>query len=632
MIAQDELVGTRFEKCVVESLIGRGGYGLTFLAFDEELREHRVIKVSQDAGMDETMRRRHLKTFLDEGLILSRLKHPQIVTLRGQGEKNGHRYMILDYIRGFNIRNIIDIIQQRQQELACEWQDLLDPETASALVLSALYPMEYAHRANVHLPDREIFGVAHRDISPGNLILGVQGNEKGRIVLIDFGTAKTDLTESITIDQNLVGTVPYMSKVRLQKTSSPEEMALNQEFWKGFRETQHDIHALGVLYFQLLTGRLPFSGETSPQIIVKILDPKYYSQCHLEIARSHPFASDLLQKSLVYHDFSTPIKDQPYQYPDAGRMLPDMVRVFDKLSRGHSAQEILVELGKKLAQPELFIPVQNNVAFTFPATTKMQETRLTKESKRLLWRMDLLKPTTRVAVYAAVLLCAIALALTASQSFQSSAKKSSSEAAILPPSKLEKLTNSTDIVANPKRSQNGDSPNAESRVHTPIVAISKPKNTAQSAATLTQGIKRQDSSSTQARLDKDVFVQLQGLFREQDPSAYDQIVSWLNKFPESADLRFLKVQLVLSGNPLAEDIRPELVGLQNVQPEFTHPSLFHQSVQYLLFELDANVYQSQKTPVKRVNMQKSANAYLAEYQDNPAFSEKVKHIKALLAK
>ena len=193
LIAQDQLIGVRFEKCIVEKLIGRGGYGLSYLAFDGELQEHRVIKVSQDSGLDESTRRRHLKTFLEEGLILSRLKHPQIVTLRGQGDKHGHRYMILDYIQGYSLRAILDAVGQRQVALGCAWQDLMDPITASALILSALYPLEYAHRANVHLPDREIFGVAHRDISPGNLILGVKGNEKGRLVLIDFGTAKTAL-------------------------------------------------------------------------------------------------------------------------------------------------------------------------------------------------------------------------------------------------------------------------------------------------------------------------------------------------------------------------------------------------------------------------------------------------------
>src|SRR4051812_22277488 len=295
MIAQDQLIGSRFEKCVVERLIGRGGYGLTFLAFDEELQEHRVIKVSQDSGLDEASRRRHLKTFLEEGLILSRLKHPQIVTLRGQGDKHGHRYMILDYIQGFSLRTVLDVVGQRQAELGCAWQDLLDPVTATALILSALYPLEYAHRANVHLPDREIFGVAHRDISPGNLILGVKGNEKGRLVLIDFGTAKTALTENVTVDQNLVGTIPYMGKARLQKANSPEQKEQYQDFWKDFRETQHDIHAIGVLYYQLLTGRLPFYGETSPQIIVKILDPEAYSQCHLEIASAHSFASGVLR-------------------------------------------------------------------------------------------------------------------------------------------------------------------------------------------------------------------------------------------------------------------------------------------------------------------------------------------------
>ncbi|HKP97492.1 MAG TPA: serine/threonine-protein kinase, partial [Fibrobacteria bacterium] len=356
MIAQDQLIGTRFEKCVVERLIGRGGYGLTFLAFDEELQEHRVIKVSQDSGLDEASRRRHLKTFLEEGLILSRLKHPQIVTLRGQGDKHGHRYMILDYIQGFSLRNVLDVIGQRQVELGCAWQDLLDPVTATALILSALYPLEYAHRANVHLPDREIFGVAHRDISPGNLILGVKGNEKGRLVLIDFGTAKTALTENVTVDQNLVGTIPYMGKARLQKANSPEQKAQYQDFWKDFRETQHDIHAIGVLYYQLLTGRLPFYGETSPQIIVKILDPEVYSQCHLEIASAHSFASGVLRKCIVYHDFSMPLGEQPYQYPDAASMRPDMEEVFHSLSAGRTVNDILIGLGKKLAHPELLVP------------------------------------------------------------------------------------------------------------------------------------------------------------------------------------------------------------------------------------------------------------------------------------
>ena len=141
LIAQDQLIGVRFEKCVVEKLIGRGGYGLSYLAFDGELQEHRVIKVSQDSGLDESTRRRHLKTFLEEGLILSRLKHPQIVTLRGQGDKHGHRYMILDYIQGFSLRSILDVIGQRQVALGCAWQDLMDPITASALILSALYPL-----------------------------------------------------------------------------------------------------------------------------------------------------------------------------------------------------------------------------------------------------------------------------------------------------------------------------------------------------------------------------------------------------------------------------------------------------------------------------------------------------------
>ncbi|MDB5103080.1 MAG: pknH 4 [Fibrobacteres bacterium] len=659
MIAQDQLIGSRFEKCIVERLIGRGGYGLTFLAFDEELQEHRVIKISQDSGMDEVSRRRHLKTFLEEGLILSRLKHPQIVTLRGQGDKHGHRYMILDYIQGYSLRNVLDIVGQRQAELGCAWQDLLDPVTASALILSALYPMEYAHRANVHLPDREIFGVAHRDISPGNLILGVKGNEKGRLVLIDFGTAKTALTENVTVDQNLVGTIPYMGKARLQKANSAEQKAQYQDFWKDFRETQHDIHAIGVLYYQLLTGRLPFYGETSPQIIVKILDPEVYSQCHLEIASAHSFASGVLRKCIVYHDFSVPLGDQPYQYPDAASMRPDMEEVFHSLSGGKTVNDVLIALGKKLAHPELMVPIDGRQS---TGQASSAEIPAIAAPGGYVTSLGLPFPHRRrpPALYASAIAGGLMLALGAAW-WLSPRHSHLAEGALVPndsksshsgiPAQAgvngagakdaghpgsggEALENLDGPAQAPGKSRSGagrktDRDAAAAR-NTPAMAArgsGQPGGTVKVAALATLA-----SETIQAGdvWNQEAFVQVQTMVREEDASAFERISGYLAKNPESPDLRLLKAQLVLMRNPASPEIRRDLVALQGVRPEFMHPNLFHEQVLFLLWKTDAATFEAQKTPASRINMVKSANVYISEFQPNAAYQQKVKAIQERL--
>ncbi|MBW8889481.1 MAG: protein kinase [Fibrobacteres bacterium] len=676
LIAQDQLIGVRFEKCVVEKLIGRGGYGLSYLAFDGELQEHRVIKVSQDSGLDEATRRRHLKTFLEEGLILSRLKHPQIVTLRGQGDKHGHRYMILDYIQGYSLRAILDAVGQRQVALGCAWQDLMDPITASALILSALYPLEYAHRANVHLPDREIFGVAHRDISPGNLILGVKGNEKGRLVLIDFGTAKTALNENVTVDQNLVGTIPYMGKARLQKANSPEERALHQEFWKDFRETQHDIHAIGVLYYQLLTGRLPFYGETTPQIIVKILDREAYTQCHLDIASAHPYASGVLRKCLAWNDFNLPLSEQEYQYPDAAAMRPEMEEVFHSLSGGRSVNDVLIALGKRMAHPEALAPAEegakakSGTASTGSLSMPVVPQRTSEMLRALPYPVKKRSPWPYFALGAGLLVIALGAAwrfaprhsdlfaraksepgpsthsspLPASAQPVTAVPASGTRAPAAPAARP--LPAPREILENLGSAKAASHPDKSSR---PAPASAKPSsrpNPATKAArpggnsTLTPNAGRVSpgdvapevpqvapSSETSGEFAKEEFVQAQTLVREEDPSAFEHINALLARHPGSPDLRLLKSQVILLRNPSSAEARGELSALQSARPEFMHPGLFHEQSLYLLWQADAAAFEAQKTPENRVRLLKSANAYLSEYGSLPAYQSKVQGIK-----
>jgi hypothetical protein len=409
----------------------------------------------------------------------------------------------------------------------------------------------------------------------------------------------------------------------------------------------------------LLTGRLPFYGETSPQIIVKILDPEVYSQCHLEIASAHSFASGVLRKCLVYHDFSMPLGEQPYQYPDAASMRPDMEEVFHPLSGGRSVNDVLIALGKKLAHPELLVPIDgrstldqssSGVMPTLPGPMDYSG-KLPYPSKR---RTPLL--------YASALAGGLALVLGAAWWYGPRKSQSAIEAGERNPvwaggehpdnpgrdpsfdnrpaaqaqgrirdaapqrETLEKLDGSG---IGSGKSRNGQVKPVQASVK-PGASGSHPEPApGQSGLAAAKGMIKAvgGESLTAEEWNKESFVQVQTLVRSEDPSAFEKISAFLSKHPDSPDLRLLKCQLVLMRNPASPEARRDLVGLQGDRPEFMHPNLFQEQAMYLLWKTDADAYEAQKTPANRIKLMKSANAYLSEFQPNAAYQAKVNGIR-----
>jgi hypothetical protein len=127
---------------------------------------------------------------------------------------------------------------------------------------------------------------------------------------------------------------------------------------------------------------------------------------------------------------------------------------------------------------------------------------------------------------------------------------------------------------------------------------------------------------------KEVFVQLQTLLREENPSVFDKVVEWLDRVPESPDLLLLKCQLILKRNPTSAEARGVLSSLQTRRPAYLHPKVFQENVLYLLWETDLAIFEAQKTQGNRINLLKTANAYLSAYQPNPAYAAKVEGIRA----
>lgn len=210
--------------------LGQGGMGEVFLARDSELRRQVAIKLLRRRyASDETIRRR----FLREAQTASMLSHPNIATIYEIGESAGVPYIVMEFVRG---ATLTERLCQRPFTLA----EVVD---VGLQVSSALAE---AHNA----------GIIHRDIKSSNVLI----DERGRVKVLDFGLAKPSLFDrddeersfDITEPGILLGTVNYMSP----------EQAQGQDL-----DARSDIFSLGVVLYEIATGRLPFDGETYFQII-----------------------------------------------------------------------------------------------------------------------------------------------------------------------------------------------------------------------------------------------------------------------------------------------------------------------------------------------------------------------------
>lgn len=212
------LVDNRY---LIEELLKEGGSGIIYKAHDKLLDMPVAIKVLSDELTDD---RDAMRELLDEARFAMQLSHKHIVRLHTINETGGRYYLVMEYIEGLTLR---EIMQSEQQ------MDLLTIAQIAEVMGDAL---GYAHR----------HGIYHRDLKPDNVMI----TDDGVLRIIDFGLAC--LAQQVRQHQDICGTPFYMS---------PEE--INGEELDG----RADIYALGVLLHELLTGKLPFGdgGDSPPE-------------------------------------------------------------------------------------------------------------------------------------------------------------------------------------------------------------------------------------------------------------------------------------------------------------------------------------------------------------------------------
>ncbi|MFZ0417413.1 MAG: protein kinase [Candidatus Sulfotelmatobacter sp.] len=322
---------TRIGKYEVTGLLGRGGMGLVYRAFDKHLgREVAIKTITEGFAGDPEM----LERFYREAAKTGMLKHPNIVTVYDLGEQEGFPYIVMEYVAG----EALDRVIQSARPLPLAFRLKIIEQVCSALA--------YAHRNDV----------IHRDVKPANVIVQPDGVAK----LLDFGIARQEKQErGLTRTGNVIGTIHYMAPERLRD--------------RAF-DGRSDIFSAGIMLYQLLTGQLPFSGEDF-SVVQKLLNEKHPPLGNY--LHDYPAALDaILDHSLA--------KDPDERYNSADEMAAEIYAVAEEVKKSQvlemfqraeslvkeqdyiKARELLLQVtkldGQHTGARQLLVVVQQNLA------------------------------------------------------------------------------------------------------------------------------------------------------------------------------------------------------------------------------------------------------------------------------
>ena len=274
----------RLGKYEVQREIARGSMGTVYLGHDLYIDRPVALKVAHSDQLDdEESGDRYRKMFFNEAHTAGRLSHPNIISIYDAGVEGETCYIVMEYVEG-----------GQTLKPWCRPDHLLPIDRVVEIGFKCARALDYAHRQ----------GVVHRDIKPTNILVTQQMDIK----LGDFSIAqlsKMDTTETLPL--GLVGSPRYMS---------PEQ--ISEEFITG----QTDIFSLGVVLFELLTGRHPFWADNFSRLVQKILTEPPPRLTDLR-ADAPPELERIINRALT--------KDRAHRYAMGGDMAADLARAFDRI-------------------------------------------------------------------------------------------------------------------------------------------------------------------------------------------------------------------------------------------------------------------------------------------------------------
>ena len=290
MNLEGKLLGSRYE--IIEK-IGNGGMATVYKAKDLVLKRYVAVKILRE---EYTTDNEFIKRFNTEAESAASLTHPNIVSVYDVGKEGNLYYIVMELIKGKTLKEII----VEDGRMGWKWSVKIANQIAQAL--------ETAHRNNI----------IHRDIKPHNIIITEDGTAK----VTDFGIAKAVSNSTITAFGTTIGSVHYFS---------PEHAR------GGYTDAKSDLYSLGVVLYEMVTGRVPFDADTPVSVALKHMQEKPVPPIELNPAIPQSL-NDLILKAME--------KDPNMRYSTATEMIEDL----DKILKNPEAEVGVVDKSQARAR------------------------------------------------------------------------------------------------------------------------------------------------------------------------------------------------------------------------------------------------------------------------------------------
>jgi len=268
MIREGVMIGDRYE---IMSQIGTGGMADVYKAIDGKLNRYVAIKVLKAEFREDAT---FTNKFQTEAQAAAALSHPNVVNVYDVGEEKGMQYIVMELVEGITLK---EYIQKKGR---------LTPKEVISIAVQVCSGIEMAHNHSI----------VHRDIKPQNIMI----SKEGKVKVTDFGIAKA--TSSNTISTNAMGSVHY---------TSPEQAR------GGFSDSKSDIYSLGISMYEMITGKLPFDGDSTVSVALKHLQEEITPPS--EIVSDIPYS---LERIILKCTQKSPDR----RYADVGSLVRDLRR------------------------------------------------------------------------------------------------------------------------------------------------------------------------------------------------------------------------------------------------------------------------------------------------------------------